>query len=116
VAIETAGFDHVHVRVANVESALAFYRAAFGAEEAFRVGDGLVFVRLSGAEIVGLDARSETEGDPDHFGLRLAEGQSLDAAVDDVVSAGGAVLERGEHAPGSSYAYVADPDGNVIEL
>jgi predicted enzyme related to lactoylglutathione lyase len=36
--------------------------------------------------------------------------------VAEVVSAGGAVVERGEHEPGVRYAYVADIDGNVIEL
>jgi catechol 2,3-dioxygenase len=116
MAVRTAGVDHVHLRVADVESALSFYESVFGAEEAFRVGERLVFVRLRGSEIVGLDARPEAEANPAHFGLRLADGQDLDAAVDEVVSAGGAVLERDEHAPGAPYAYVADPDGNVIEL
>jgi catechol 2,3-dioxygenase len=116
MAVRSAGFDHVHLRVTDVESALAFYRAAFGAEEAFRVGERLVFVRLSGAEIVGLDGRPEPEGDPVHFGLRLADGQDLASAVEEVERAGGALLERGEHVPGVPYAYVADPHGNVIEL
>jgi predicted enzyme related to lactoylglutathione lyase len=98
--------------VDDVGAALVFYRAAFGAEEAFRVGDRLVFVRLSGDEMIGLDARTE----PGHFGLRLAEGQDLDEAVEEVVRAGGSLVERGEHVPGVPFAYVADPDGNVIEL
>lgn len=51
-----------------------------------------------------------------HVGLRVAEGVDLDAAVEAVVEAGGQLLERGEHAPGIEYAYVADPDGNVVEL
>jgi predicted enzyme related to lactoylglutathione lyase len=116
VAIRTAGFDHIHLHVDDVERAVAFYRAAFGAEEAFRVGERLVFIRLSGDEIVGLDGRPEPEGAPGHFGLRLAENEDLDAALAEVVSAGGAVVERGEHVPGVHYAYVADLDGNVIEL
>jgi predicted enzyme related to lactoylglutathione lyase len=116
VPIRTAGFDHIHLHVDDVEDAVAFYRAAFGAEEAFRVGEQLVFVRLGGAEVVGLDGRPEPDRAPVHFGLELADSEDLDAAVADVVSAGGAVVERGEHAPGTRYAYVADLDGNVIEL
>jgi predicted enzyme related to lactoylglutathione lyase len=116
VAIRTAGFDHVHLHVDDVERALTFYRAVFGAEEAFRVGERLVFIRLGGAEIVSLDGRPESDSAPGHFGLALADGEDLDAAVAEVVSAGGAVVERGEHEPGVRYAYVADIDGNVIEL
>jgi catechol 2,3-dioxygenase-like lactoylglutathione lyase family enzyme len=114
--IRTTGLDHVHFGVNDLDAALAFYRAAFGAEEAFRVGAQLVFVRLGGGEIVGLDGRPEAERVADHIGLSLAEGEELDAATEVIVSAGGSVLERGEHAPGVPYAYVSDPDGNVIEL
>jgi predicted enzyme related to lactoylglutathione lyase len=114
--MRTAGFDHVHLHVDDIEPALAFYRAAFGAEETFRVGERLVFVRLKGGEIVGLDGRPEPERNPRHVGVRLAEGQDRDGAVEDVVRAGGSVLERGEHTPGVWYAYVADPDGNVFEV
>jgi catechol 2,3-dioxygenase-like lactoylglutathione lyase family enzyme len=116
VAIRTSGIDHVHVRVDDVERAAAFYREVFGAEEALRVGEELVFVRLGGEELVGLDGRPEPDGNPVHFGLTLAEGEDLDLAVEHVLGAGGALVERGEHAPGVRYAYVADPDGNVIEL
>jgi catechol 2,3-dioxygenase-like lactoylglutathione lyase family enzyme len=116
VAIRTVGFDHVHVHVDDVESALEFYRAAFGAEEAFRVGELLVFVRLGGGEIIGLDGRPETARNPGHFGLRLADMEALDVAVAEFVRAGGSLLERGEHAPGVPYAYLADPDGNVVEI
>jgi catechol 2,3-dioxygenase-like lactoylglutathione lyase family enzyme len=40
----------------------------------------------------------------------------LDDAVRQVVEAGGRLVERGERASGDSFAYVADPDGYVIEL
>jgi catechol 2,3-dioxygenase-like lactoylglutathione lyase family enzyme len=114
--VRTAGFDHVHLWVEDVEASLAFYRLAFGAEEAFRVGDRLVFIRLDGGEIIGLDGRSDLQRNPGHVGLRLAEGERLDSAVEEVVGAGGVLLERSEHAPGVPYAHVSDPDGNVIEL
>jgi predicted enzyme related to lactoylglutathione lyase len=115
-AIRTAGFDHVHVGVRDVDAAVAFYSAAFGAQEAFRVGDELVFVRLGGGEVVGLDGRSDAERVATHVGLTLAQGEDLDAATEEIVRAGGSVLERGEHAAGVPYAYVSDPDGNVFEL
>lgn len=33
-----------------------------------------------------------------------------------VIDAGGALIDKGEHAPGIPYAYVSDPDGYVIEI
>jgi predicted enzyme related to lactoylglutathione lyase len=116
VAARTAGFDHVHLHVEDIERALGFYREAFGADEEFRVGDKLVFVRLGGGEIFGLDGRGDAGRNPAHVGLRLAEDESLDTALESIVRAGGSVLERGEHEPGLSYAYIADPDGNVFEV
>jgi catechol 2,3-dioxygenase-like lactoylglutathione lyase family enzyme len=116
VAIRTVGFDHVHLHADDVERAVAFYRAAFGAEEAFRVGERLVFVRLGGSDVIALDSRRELDRAPSHFGLRLAEGEELGTAVAAFVNAGGAVVERDEHEPGVDCAYVADPDGNMIEL
>jgi predicted enzyme related to lactoylglutathione lyase len=114
--IRTGAIDHFHVHVADVERAARFYRDAFGAREAFRVGERLVFMSLPAGGVVALDARPESERNPPHVGIGLAEGEDLDAAVLEVKRAGGQLVERGEHAPGVLYAYIADPDGNVIEL
>ena len=55
-------------------------------------------------------------GNIDHFGFRLADRRQLDRAIEEVIAAGGTLLERGEHQAESSYAYLTDPDGHVIEL
>lgn len=55
-------------------------------------------------------------GHIDHFGFRLTDPTQLDQAIEEVVAAGGRFVERGEHAPGRPYAYVADPDDHLIEL
>ena len=70
------------------------------------------------ATLIVLDAEQTavTRGGIDHVGLSLAPGQSLDAAVEDVVRAGGRVVQRGEQTPGLPFAYVTDPDGNMLEL
>lgn len=114
--VRTGAINHVHLHVADVERAARFYRDAFGAREALRVGERLVFVALPAGGIVALDARPEGERNPPHVGIGLAEGEDLDAAVREMERAGGQLVERGEHAPGVPYAYVADLDGNVIEL
>jgi hypothetical protein len=40
----------------------------------------------------------------------------LDVAIKEVERAGGSLVSRGEHMPGAPFAYVADPEGYVIEL
>lgn len=52
----------------------------------------------------------------EHFGFRLKPSVSHDEAIGAVEAAGGRLIRRGEHAPGVPYAYVADPDGYLIEL
>ena len=49
-----------------------------------------------------------------HFGLRVID---LDTSIDDLSAAGVCVLSEVVHEPtGLSYAYVAAPDGVVLEL
>jgi catechol 2,3-dioxygenase len=118
--IRTQGLTHLHLYVADLDRSLRFYREAFGFEEKFRDGPTMVFLRPPGSsDTITLNEVPDKAGRPggvDHFGFRLAENESLDRAVEEVVQAGGALVERGEHAPGSPYAYVTDPDGYVIEL
>jgi catechol 2,3-dioxygenase-like lactoylglutathione lyase family enzyme len=116
LAIRTGRIDHIHLHVADVERAADFYRDVFGASERFRVGEQLDFMSLPGGAIVALDGRPEGHRNPPHVGISLADGEDLNAAVGEVERAGGRLVEQGEHAPGIPYAYVADPDGNVIEL
>jgi len=61
-------------------------------------------------------ARAGDNGGIGHFGFRLTDATQLDAAVREIENAGGRLIRRGEHAPGVPYAYVADPEGYVIEL
>lgn len=58
------------------------------------------------------------QGGWEHFGVHLLDrsAEGVDAAVKRVQAAGGQLLERGEHAPGVHYAYVADLDGYAIEI
>lgn len=120
--IETEGLTHIHLLVSDLERSLRFYRHAFGLEEQFRDGPAMVFLRTPGAsDTITINAdtaqtRRVGRGGIDHFGFRLKPGVDLDAAIAEVVAAGGRLVGRGEHAPGVPYAYVADPDGYVIEL
>lgn len=117
--IRTEGLTHVHLLVKDVQRSLAFYTTVFGMVEQFWDGPTMVFLRTAGArDTVTLNQVEGpiTGGAVDHIGFRRAEGQSLEAAIAEVVAAGGRLVERGEHTPGRPFAYVADPDGHLIEL
>ena len=90
--------------------------------ERFREGEKLVFLNTPGSkDMITLNEDPDladvagTHGGISHFGFSLVNAD-LDSAIKEVKKAGGKLLKRGEHAPGVPYAYVADPDGYVIEL
>ena len=121
--IRTQGLTHIHLVVRDLDRSLTFYKGVFGLEERFRAGRHMVFLNTpasrdlitlnedpSEAQVAGVN------GGVNHFGFRLTEVSDLDAAIAEVEAAGGALIQRGEHAPGAPFAYVRDPDGYVIEL
>jgi catechol 2,3-dioxygenase len=118
--IETEGLTHIHLFVADLDRSLRFYRDVFGLEEIFRDGPKLVFMRPpNSSDTITLNEVPEKAGmtgGVDHFGLRLVDKTQLDRAIEEVERAGGRLIERGDHAPSSPYAYVLDLDGYVIEL
>lgn len=118
--IETEGLTHIHLRVGDLERSLRFYQRVFGMQETFRDGD-LVFLNTPGSgDTITLNPNDEglagKSGGVEHFGFRLKSGVEVDDAIRAVEAAGGRLIRRGEHAPGVPFAYVADPDGYVIEL
>jgi len=116
--IRTQGLTHINLLVADIQRAKSFYEQVFGFEELFWDGEHLVFLRPPGTQdTITLQESADAgrgAGSIDHFGFRLAEAGALNQAVEEVVAAGGRLIERGEHAPGRPFAYVADPDGHVI--
>ena len=118
--VKTQGLTHINLLVADVRRAKVFYERVFGLQELFWDGPGMVFLRPPGThDTITLQQSpdaSRRAGNIDHFGFRLADPRQLDHAIEEVIAAGGTLLERGEHRPGSPYAYVTDPDGHVIEL
>ena len=121
--IKTQGLSHIHLAVRDLPRAVAFYTDVFGMEEdASRSNETMVFLRTPGARdtlTLRLAAPDETVGSGgglDHFGFRLQDRNDLDEAVRQIEAAGGQLIERGEHAPGVPYAYVADPEGYVLEF
>ena len=108
---------HINLKVSDIERSVRFYQRALGLVEDFREGPLMVFLSPQGSDDVITLHQTEPVGPQGvaHFGFQI-EGGDLDDAVAAVVAAGGKFLSKGAHAPGVGYAYVADPDGYVIEL
>ena len=120
--VKTQGLTHIHLAVHDLARAVAFYQTVFGMVDTGRGDEAMVFLRTPGRmdtltlRIARPDEATGAGGGVDHFGFRLAEPGDLDDAVVQVIRGGGRLIEQGEHAPGVRYAYVADPEGYVIEL
>ena len=121
--IRTQGLTHIHLVVRDLERSLGFYQRVFGLEELFREGRCMVFLNTpTSQDLITLNEDPDeaqlagVNGGVNHFGFRLAQGTDLDVAIAEVEAAGGALVKRGEHAPGVPFVYVRDPDGYLIEL
>jgi catechol 2,3-dioxygenase-like lactoylglutathione lyase family enzyme len=121
--VKTQGLTHIHLIVRDLERSLRFYGDVFGMEERFRDGPHMVFLNTPGSnDLITLNQDSREahlaggRGGVAHFGFRLASPSDLDTAIAEVERAGGKLLSRGQHPSGPPFAYVADPDGYIIEL
>jgi catechol 2,3-dioxygenase len=121
--VKTQGLTHIHLVVRDLGRSLRFYREVFGMEERFRDGPHMVFLNTPGSnDLITLNQDpgevdlAGSKGGIAHFGFRLANSSDLGPAVAEVERAGGKLLSRGKHASGAPFAYVADPDGYIIEL
>jgi catechol 2,3-dioxygenase-like lactoylglutathione lyase family enzyme len=120
--IKSSGLHHINLNVHDLKRALKFYRDAFGLEVMFwEDGERMVFLRShGGSDTITLCQAEPGEpvgtGGVSHFGFSIVGEGSLDDAIKQAESAGGKLLSRGKHGGRFPYAYVADPDGYVIEL
>ena len=115
------GLDHVVLRVADIDRAIAFYEAVLGLHVERRLAEiGLVQLR-AGTSMIDLVPRTEDEDDGrnmDHFAVRIAE---LDVPTLTAhlkrhgIDAGEVRRRYGAEGYGSSI-YITDPDGNTVEL
>jgi catechol 2,3-dioxygenase len=115
---------HVHLKVANLDRALAFYSGVLGFEVQQRFGDEAVFLGAGGYHHhIGLNTWESLGGypaPPGHTGLYhtailLPDRASLAAVVKRVLAAGIALEGAADHGV-SEAIYLRDPDGNGVEL
>jgi cold shock CspA family protein/catechol 2,3-dioxygenase-like lactoylglutathione lyase family enzyme len=122
--VRVVGFDHVVLKVADVERSLAWYQEVLGLRgervDEWRRGDVLFpSVRIDPHTLIDLLAGEPTGINVDHVCLVIDDGAELDRIVAsgawDVVGDGPADGLFGAQGFARSL-YVRDPDGHVIEL
>jgi catechol 2,3-dioxygenase-like lactoylglutathione lyase family enzyme len=120
-ALHVLGLDHVVLRVADMDRAIAFYQEVLGLHVERRLESiGLVQLR-AGSAMIDLVPRTEDEDEGrnmDHFAVRIEamDVPALQAHLRDHGIDPGEVRRRyGAEGYGSSI-YITDPDGNTVEL
>jgi len=115
---------HVHLKVADIDRALAFYRDVLGFEVMQRLGDSAAFLSAGGYHHhIGLNTWESRGGPPSprgttglyHVAIRFPDRQTLAQAVRRVLEARIPLEGASDHGV-SEAIYLRDPDGNGIEL
>jgi len=122
--VPVVGFDHLVLRVADVERSLAWYTGRLGLAgervEEWRRGEvPFPSVRIDATTLLDLLAGAPTGTNVDHLCLVLAAGADLDriAASGDFDVVGAGPVDGLFGAQGYARGlYVRDPDGTVVEL
>lgn len=119
-----ARIGHVHLKVADLERAIEFYRGVLGFEVTQRYGKGAAFLSARGYHHhIGLNTWESLGGSPPAEGTtglyHLAIVYPTRAALADAlrrVMAAGVPLEGASDHGVSEAIYLRDPDGNGVEL
>jgi catechol 2,3-dioxygenase len=115
---------HVHLKVADLDRSLGFWRDVLGFEEQARLGDQAAFISAGGYHHhIGLNTWESQGGSPPppgttglyHVAVRFPDRKTLAGTVRRVVAAGIPIEGASDHGV-SEAIYLSDPDGNGVEL
>jgi len=115
---------HVHLKVADLERAIAFYSGVLGFELTQRMGSTAAFLSAGGYHHhIALNTWESRNGAPPaagttglyHFAIRYPDRASLGDALRRLNAAGVTIDGASDHGV-SEALYLRDPDGNGIEL
>jgi catechol 2,3-dioxygenase len=119
-----ARIGHVHLKVADLERALRFYRDVLGFEVTQRYGSQAAFLSAGGYHHhIGLNTWESAGGQPPpqgttglyHLAILYPTRTDLADAVRRVLNAGIVIEGAADHGV-SEAVYLSDPDGNGVEL
>ena len=134
--INSKGIFHTHLVVKDLQRSLRFYAGLFGMQDTgFKDGD-LVFLQTPGRQdLVALNPQGTggypggcatevtrerglagVQGGASHFGIMLVNREDFEAALTLAPEFGGRLVARCEHGGEFLHAYLADPDGYVVEI
>jgi catechol 2,3-dioxygenase-like lactoylglutathione lyase family enzyme len=134
--VNSKGIFHTHLVVKDLERSLRFYSGLFGMKDiGFEDGD-LVFLSTPGQKDLlalnpqgtggypggcALEVEREqglagVQGGMSHFGIMLAGREDFEAVLAAAPDLGGRLVSHCEHGGVVSHAYIADPDGYVVEI
>ncbi|MBK1636210.1 VOC family protein [Rhodovulum adriaticum] len=115
---------HVHLKVADLDRAIAFYSGVLGFEVQQRTGSGAAFLSAGGYHHhIGLNTWESLGASPPprghtglyHTAILYPDRASLGAALARVLDAGISLDGAADHGV-SEAVYLRDPDGNGVEL
>lgn len=124
VAPARTSIGHVHLKVADLDRALAFWQGVLGFELQQRYGPQAAFVSAGGYHHhIGLNTWESAGGPPPprgttglyHVAILYPTRRDLAVAVRRVLDAGIPLQGASDHGV-SEAIYLADPDGNGVEL
>ena len=134
--INSKGIFHTHLVVKDLERSLRFYSGLFSMQRIdFEDGD-LVFLSTPGSrDLLALNPSGTggypggcakeidrerglagVQGGASHFGVMLVTREDFDAAIEAAPDFGGRLVVCCEHGGTASHAFIADPDGYVVEI
>jgi catechol 2,3-dioxygenase len=115
---------HVHLKVADLERAIRFYRDVLGFELTQRYGSGAAFLSAGGYHHhIGLNTWESIGGEPPpagstglyHVAILYPTRKELADALRRLIAAGVPLEGASDHGV-SEALYLRDPDGNGVEL
>lgn len=115
---------HIHLKVSDLDRAVAFYRDVLGFEEQQRFGTSAAFMSAGGYHHhLGLNTWDSRGGQPPargttglyHVAFLYPDRAALGRAVAQILRSGVALQGAADHGV-SEAVYFSDPDGNGIEL
>ena len=134
--IRNKGIFHTHLVVKDIQRSLRFYCGLFGMQDTgFRDGDLVFLTTPGGRDLLALNpegtggypggcatevAREHglagVQGGLSHFGFMLEGRADFETAIAAAPDFGGRLVSRCEHGGIVAHAYIADPDGYVVEI